>query len=459
MTHSVARFGMNLLLCSVAIPAIAAQSEQPTPRPSAVAPPSAATHAPSIVLHQGSPSAVRAVDPSILFGEAAPDAQGIDEQESKAQNRLRFFSVDNANEFSRRLQERLADPEQRVALRAEQRAAVVSQNSGVGRVVVLDPTLEQQLIELLTDLQMEQLERTAAQPGVADLHISADQVTQRMNALHELLGDEKLERFQAFEMNQSGRYWVGQLSARLAPADRLQPDQEDRLIALKQEQFHRPADEMKLWRAFRRPPGRPLAMADMQRDSQRQARLANENSWRKRQVENRAIEQKAAAFLTSTQLAELSKSQTQEQDNLRSFVEAAREEAGLDPRIPAKPEVVEETLKLIDAELQVEVKLTVNREPTTVTRTVRNGEPFTYEAVPGLIMEATPMMYELDWIDVHLKFYEDGATGRHRLPGSLISTAQTRQSDGSLAAGGTGGTVIPGRKGYAVEATFNAKVL
>jgi hypothetical protein len=450
---------MNLLLCSVAIPAFAAQSEQQTPPPSAVAPPPAATHAQSIIVHQGSPNAVRAVDPSILLGEGPPDAQGTDEQETKAQNRLRLFSVENANEFSRRLQERLADPEQRVALRAEQRAALLSQNSGVGRVVGLDPTLEQELIELLTDLQMEQLERTLARPGMADLHRAADEVTQRMNALHELLGDEKLERFQAFEMNQSGRYWVGQLSARLAPADRLQPDQQDRLIALKQEQFHRPADEMGLWRAFRRPPAQPLSIADMQRDSQRQARLANENSWRKRQVENRVIEQKAAAFLTSTQLAELSKCHTQEQDNLRSFVESARAEAGLDPRIPEKPEVVEETLKLIDAEVQVAVRLTVNREPMTVTRTVRNGASFTFEAVPGLIMEATPMMYELDWIDVHLKFYEAGATALRRLSGSLLSTAQTRQSDGSLAAGGSGGTVIAGRKGYAVEATFNAKVL
>ncbi|HEY5759421.1 MAG TPA: hypothetical protein VIU34_26540, partial [Steroidobacter sp.] len=54
-----------------------------------------------------------------------------------------------------------------------------------------------------------------------------------------------------------------------------------------------------------------------------------------------------------------------------------------------------------------------------------------------LIVEATPMMYEDDWIDVHLNYYEEGATGRRRLSGGSISTAHARQSDGSLATGGS----------------------
>lgn len=75
----------------------------------------------------------------------------------------------------------------------------------------------------------------------------------------------------------------------------------------------------------------------------------------------------------------------------------------------------------------------------------------------GLIAEATPMMYDDDWIDVHLKYYEEGATGRRRLSGGTISTTQARQSDSSP--GGSSGTVITGRKGYAVEASVKAKVL
>jgi hypothetical protein len=196
----------------------------------------------------------------------------------------------------------------------------------------------------------------------------------------------------------------------------------------------------------------------MQRESQRQTRIANENSWRKMQVENRTLEQKAAAFLTFAQLAALAKYQAQEQDDRRHYVESARAEAGMDPKIPATPEEVEQAPKLVEAQLQVEVSLTVNGEPTTVTRTVRTGESFTFEAAQGLIVEATPVMYDDDWIDVHLKYYEDRMAGRRRLS-SGISTVRARQSDGSLPSGGGGGTVITGRKGYAVESTVNAKVL
>jgi hypothetical protein len=446
---------MNLLLCAVAMPAISAQSEQTT-QPSAVSPPPAATHAPFADVQHSSSTVFQAVDPSTSTGEAAPDEQG-----GKVQNRVMLVTGEKANEVAQQWRERLEDPKQRVALRAEQRAAVVAQNAGVGRLVGLDPATEQKLIELLTDQQMERLTQMHAQPrpNLTDLQKYADETTQRMDALRDLLGEEKLDRFQAFEMSQSGRYWVGQLSARLAPADKLQPDQEDRLTALKQEQFQMSSAAIGSLRAFRRPPGQPISFEDMQRDSQRQALIANENSWRTRQVEHRALERKAAAFLTSTQLAELSKYQAQEQDNLRRFIESARAEAGMDPNIPEKPEVVEETPKLIEAQVQVAVNLTVNREPTSVTRTVSNGESFTFEAAQGLIVEATPMMYDAEWIDVHLKYYEESTTGRRRLSGGSISTTHVRQSDGSLATGGGSGTVITGRKGYAVETTVSAKVM
>lgn len=454
MTHPVARFGMNLLLCSVAIPAIGAQSEQ-TPWTSAVPPPPAATDAPLTIVQHGSSNVFLEGSLSNLTAEAVEGVQG-----AKVQNV--FVTGDQANEFAQRWKERLTDPEQRVALRAEQRAAVVSQNTSVGRLVGLDPAMEQKLIELLTDQQMARLEQMHVQPrsNVPDLQKYADETTQRMNELSELLGEEKLARFQTFEMNQTGRYWVGQFSARLAPADKLQPDQEDRLTALKQEQFQMPPAESGSWRVFRPPVGQTISFEDMQRDAQRRTRIANENSWRTRQVENRALEQKAAAFLSSAQLAELSKYHAQEQDNKRRYIESVRAEAGMDPKIPEKAEVVEETTpRLIEAQVRVEVKLTVNRQPTTVTRTVRSGDSFTFEAAQGLVVEATPMMFDDDWIEVHLKYYEDGAAGRRRLSGSSISTAQVRQSDGSLASGGSSGTVIAGRKGYAVETTFNAKVL
>jgi hypothetical protein len=48
-------------------------------------------------------------------------------------------------------------------------------------------------------------------------------------------------------------------------------------------------------------------------------------------------------------------------------------------------------------------------------------------------------------------------TGRRRLSGGTISTTQARQPDSSP--GGRSGTVIMGRKGYAVEVSIKAKAL
>lgn len=449
MTRSSARSGMTFLLCSVAIPAIAAQSESPWS--SAVPPPSTATHAPLTPVQHGSLNAIQDVSPS----------PATEEGEVRVENRLRFVTGEEANEYSRQFKERLTDPEQRKALRAEQRAAVVSQNVGVGRLVGLDSAMEQKLIELLTDQQMERLEQMHMQPraNMPSLQKFADEMTQRMNALSDLLGEERLARFREYEMSQSGRYWVNQLSARLAPADALQPDQVDRLTALKQEQFDMTSASIGSWRAFRRDSSQMNSIEDMQRGVQQQARIANENSWRRRQIEHRAIEEKAAAFLSTTQLAELAKYQAQEQDNLRRSVESARAEAGLDPKIPEQPEQAEQAPRPIEAQVQIELKLSVNQEPTTLTRTVRSGESFTFEAAQGLIVEATPTMYDDHWVDVHLRYYEETPTGRRRLAGGSISTTQAQPSDSSLAPGGGGGTVISGRKGYAVETTINAKLL
>jgi len=451
MTDTIARFGMNLLLCAMALPAVAAQSEQ-TSSDTAPPPSAAATDAPPAVFHR-SLNMIRQVGQSPEDGEPAHGEQ-------QGQRPNRFFALGTeANEYAQRMKERLADPEQRAALRAEQRALLVAQNAGVGRALGLDVATEQKLIELLTDQQMKQLEQTSmmSAPDAFDLHKHAEEATQRMDALSALLGDSKLERYQEFARAQPARYWVSQFVSRLAPTDKLQPDQEDRLIALKQEQFDAASEARGPRQALRRPLGRPTA--DAMRSLQLQSVRANENSWRRRQVEVPALEQKAAAFLTPTQLAELSKLHAQEQDSLRRYIESVRAQAGLDRSIPETPEVEEEASVLIDAQLQIELSMTVNRETTTLLRTVRSGESFTFEAAPRLIVEATPAMYDQEWVELQLNYFEDGVTGRRRLPGTMTTTAQPGEFEGPLASRGSGSVVAGGRRGYAVETNFRAKIL
>lgn len=128
-------------------------------------------------------------------------------QQTTALNWVSFFDTsDPRNEFARRLKERLEDPEERVVLRAEQRVAIASQNAGFAKQVGLDLATEQKLIELLTDQQMETFEQMYRQaPREPHLQQSADETTRQMDQLRDLLGDENLERFQKFQLNQTAR--------------------------------------------------------------------------------------------------------------------------------------------------------------------------------------------------------------------------------------------------------------
>ena len=161
---------------------------------------------------------------------------------------------------------------------------------------------------------------------------------------------------------------------------------------------------------------------------------------------------------------ELTDYPAQEQEDLRRWIESARAQAGMDPKIPeraaAAADVSEEPRKPIDGQVQLEIRLIVNRsEPTVVTQTVRNGESFTIEAADGLIAEATPTLYDDHWLDVRMTYYEQGAAGKRRLDGGGSFGVQTRMPDGTPNRGGGGRTVITGRKGYAIETMISATAL
>lgn len=188
----------------------------------------------------------------------------------------------------------------------------------------------------------------------------------------------------------------------------------------------------------------------------------NEASWRDTELANREIETRVAAFLTPGQLAQLSAYHAQQREGLRRRIEAMRAQAGLDPTIPARPASASEDSKprrAVDQQVQIEIQLTVNRaEPTLVTRTVRNGESFTFDTAEGLTVEATPRLYEDHWLDLQMAYFEQEAAGkRRRLPGGASFGIPTRSSEGPPFGGG--GSVLQGRQGYAINARIRATVL
>ncbi|HEY0680742.1 MAG TPA: hypothetical protein VGD45_00280 [Steroidobacter sp.] len=387
---------------------------------------------------------------------------GQPEQDDSATHRLRFVTGEEAEQHARSMQERLADPARRVAFRAEQRALVQQQHTDAGRVLGLDEATERALIELLTDQQMERLEQMYRSPRAPfDTLRLAAETTRHMDALSKLLGEEGLERFLDYTMSLGERRLVGLFSERLGPSNALSSDQEDRLVALLQERTRQTAESVHRSRwTLQSWEGRELPSREqIERDSQLSALAANEESWRRRQVTDREIEARAATFLTRAQLTELSKYHKEEQAKLQRWVESAREQAGLDPKIPEHPSVVvepEQPRIAADVQMQVEIRLKVNgAEPVVVTQTVRNGQSFAFQAADGLTAEATPTLYEDQWLNLPMTFYEQGVTGKRRLSGGFAMQSRLRDATPN----GGGGTVINGRKGYAIDATITATTL
>lgn len=129
-------------------------------------------------------------------------------------NRLELMAGEQAREYQARLRERLADPEQRSALRAEQHAALSRQHAALGSVLDLEETTARRLIELLTERQMEQLELLYGETEARlDLQAQADATTRHISALRELLGEQGRLRYENYAASLAERRQVEALSA------------------------------------------------------------------------------------------------------------------------------------------------------------------------------------------------------------------------------------------------------
>ena len=437
METSACRPGMMLLLFSLAFQAGAAES---------------------------GPAAPENVFQAVQLRAAASEPKS--QPGNGMKNQLSFVTGEKAQQLARQMKERLADPQQRAALRAEQRASIQQQHFQAGRVLGLDPATLSQLIERLTDQQMNHLDQMYEGSNPAfDSYREAQATTRRLDALRELLGDEGLDRYQDYVATLGERRQVGLVSERLDAGDKLRPDQEERLIALLHEQTLKSIETVwmpgRLLRDFK---GRGMPSRDaMLRESELSTIAGNEASWRSREVTNREIERQAAEFLTSVQLTALSNYQAQEQEKLRQWVESARAHAGMDAKIPEypapPPDVPAASRQVVDGQVRIDIRLTVNRgEPTVVTQTLRNGASLTFGAGEGLVVEATPTLYDDHWLYVQMNYYEQGTAGKRRLNGGGSFGVQTRLPDGSLNRGG-GGSVVTGRKGYAIDVMIDATAL
>jgi hypothetical protein len=394
--------------------------------------------------------------------------QGVEPRVASSSGNVIQFGT---SESLREKAERLKDPQQRAEVRIEERARLAELYRDLREVLELDDATEEKVLELLTDQQMERLdqmflgdqEAARRQLWKGLTQAQAETQTKYIQALREVLGQEKLERYQTFERTLGERSRVAKLNDRLAPADKLQAEQKERLVALYQDDMARYLAKSRLNRPSFAPFGTALGTTlpspeEMQRQSQLLTITHNEQNWRRMPESHRLLRERAAGILTPLQLKALQQMQEEEASNLQQWIEQARLDAGLSAEIPAEPEatvVTEAPARMpIAGEVKFRIKLTVNRnQPDRFTHVGGNGVPVTFECAEGLLMEVTPTVYDDDTFNLDMAYYEVSSTGKRRIgqSGTMGTIDRVRPATPGLEFSGSGGTVLTGNKGYAIE--------
>lgn len=377
-----------------------------------------------------------------------------------------FSAFGDGSEHMRKMRERLRDPQQRAALREEHRGHIVVSNYDVAEVLELDAATHDKLIDLLTDQQMAQLEefhlRGFSQGPSPDMtnHLQshAERQNREIDALRELLGQEKLERFQVYRSTLGQRWQLREFEAYLAPTDKLNSKQKEQLIELFRAHFQRSLEDHHGMRRGRRS-GLEVMMRDMpsQEELQRRSQLmtieANEHSWRRMPESDRRLREQAAAFLTASQLASLEQLHADKLQQLQRSIEQMRVQAGLNPTIPPA-EGDEPTPAKVTRDVRLRIKIAVNHaNPVTFAEVVSSGTPFTFEVDGGLLVQATPIVYDNDTYDLRVEYFEQGATGKRSIGnmGGMGTLNRVQPGNEALALMGGSSTVITGNKAYAIE--------
>jgi len=389
-----------------------------------------------------------------------------DVENSSAESRIVFVPFGEHSQSTQEMRARLADPEQRKAMRAEQRSTLEQTYPDVEEELNLDSTTHEALIELLTDQYMESLDAM-----FGDLEREAGYSSQRLlgaenrklDQLREVLGDAGLQRYQEYAATVHERRQVREVDAYLGATHKLSPEQKVRLVKLFREKNQislppqTPSRMSDLLRS--RDPRSPSFHEDLQRESQLATIEANQQILWFREESNRGVSERASGFLRPAQNDALVKANEADMARQRKWIVQARAKAGLDPAIPRPGKDGSPPLrKPASGEVMLDIMVRIDGgELVRVTHTGPNGEPLKFKASEDLFAEAEWTLFDDNWIDVRLTFFEEGPNGRRRLQGgagfgtTARGSGDTAPGDDIIGLRGTSSTIVTGRKAYSVE--------
>ena len=382
-----------------------------------------------------------------------------------------FTTIGDGSEHIRKMRERLQDPQQRAAVRVEHRNYIVDVNYNLANVLELDTSTYEKFIDLLVDQQMARFDevhlRDLAPTSESDIashfHSHVERQNQELEALRALLGQEKLARYQQFQLTLGECREVRKLDEHLKPSDKLSRAQKERLIELFHESqqrrslqdHHCAAQLLPSLGALR---GDAPSPGELQRRSQLLTIGANENVWRRTPEANRQLRQQAAAYLTAAQLSQFEELHADRLRQLQQSIEHMRVQAGLSANIPAVVEATNPIVQEVTCAVRVQIKIAVNgAKPVMFTEVVNSNTSSTFEMDEGLLMEATPTVFDNDTYALQIKYFEQAQTGK-RLIGILRDVGKLSRPEANddwiL---GRDRSIVVGSKAYAIE--LSARVI
>ena len=392
-------------------------------------------------------------------------------ENSGAESRIVFVPFGEHSQSTKEMRARLADPEQRKAMRTEHRASLEQTYPDIEEVLNLDSTTHEALMELLTDQYLKSLDAMFGDhrpEAFFGTHHLLEAENRKLDQLREILGDDGLQRYQEYTTTVHERRQVREVDAYLGAADKLSPEQKARLIKLFQEKNRMgipsptPLRMSDLLRS--RDPRSPTFQEDLQRESQLATIEGNQQMLRLKETSDRWMAERASEFLRPAQNAALAKANESDMARQRKWIEQARTKAGLDPAIPARgSDESTPSRKPATGEVTLDLMVRVNGgEPVHVTHTGPNGEPLKFKASEDLLAEVEWTLFDDNWVDVRLTYSEEGPNGLRRLQGgsgfgTMASVADgTSPGDNAIGARGSSSTIVTGRKAYSVELSASA---
>ena len=398
--------------------------------------------------------------------QSPPVANGESNTLEAASSDGMFQAFGSGSQAMNEMRTRLQDPQQRAKLREDQRRSIAGNHYGVADALQLDAATFDRLMELLADQQLAQSEHFHAmfagegpRNPTERMRNEADRVTKNIDAMREVLGQEKLERYQKLRFSLGQRGQIRELDERLGAADKLNGTQRERLVELLNEHMVASLERRHMQRSLLSPFRGDLralpSREEMLRHSQLQTITSNEETWRDMPESNRQLRERAAEFLTEPQLAMLAQMHEEQRATLQQRIEQMRVQAGLSTTIPEQPQVTEATLATVNRDVKLSLMASVNEEnPRYLTTVVSSGKSVSLKIAEGLFLEATPIVFENDAYKLRVEYFEEGGVTGRRLIGNMGQSGTVMQpsSDGgSRHVGGGGGSVLTGSKGYAVE--------